>query len=86
MIVVSVQLDSAIHESRDMELARVLISNEGGTHTRGDYACASLRGRGKKQLDRRNIQRQARVLNHPRQTEHVLNLVAKALTAMGYGK
>ena len=86
MIVVSVQLDSAIHESRDKELARVLIANEGGTDTLGDYACVSLRGRSKEQLDRRVVQRRGKVMNHPRQAEHVLNLVAKALIAMGYGK
>ena len=86
MIVVSVNLDSAIHESRDMELARVLISNEGGTDKLGNYKCGALRGRGKDQLDRRTVQRQAMVMDHPRQAEHVLNLVAKALNAMGYGK
>lgn len=86
MIVVSVELDSAIHESRDRELARVLISNEGGTDTHGNYKCVSLRGRSKEQLDRHVVQRQATVENHPRAAEHVLNLVAKALTAMGYGK
>ena len=86
MIVVSVSLDSAIHESRDKELARVLISNEGGTDTHGDYSCVSLRGRSKEQLDRRIVQRRGVVTNHPREAEHVLNLVAKALRTMGYGK
>ena len=86
MIVVNVHLDSAISPTRDKELARVLISNEGGTDTHGDYKCVSLRGRGKEQLDRRVVQRRGKVLNHPRQAEHVLNLVAKALIAMGYGK
>ena len=86
MIVVSVQLDSAISPTRDKELARVLISNEGGNDTLGDYGCVSLRGRGKEQLDRRVVQRRGVVTNHPRQAEHVLNLVAKALKSMGYGK
>jgi hypothetical protein len=86
VIVVSVQLDSAISQTRDKELARVFIANEGGTDTLGDYACASLRGRGKEQLDRRVVQRRGKVMSHPRQAEHVLNLVAKALIAMGYGK
>jgi len=86
VIVVSVQLDSAISPTRDKELARVLIANVGGTDTLGDYKCVSLRGRSKEQLDRRVVQRQALVENHPRQAEHVLNLVAKALVKMGYGK
>ena len=86
MIVVSVQLDSAISESRDMEIARVLISNIGGSDTLGNYYCRALRGRGKEQLDKRVVQRHAGIDNHPRKSEHVLNLVAKALIAMGYGK
>ena len=86
MIVVSVQLDSAISPTRDKELARVLIANEGGTDTLGDYGCVSLRGRSKEQLDHRVVQRRGKVKSHPRQAEHVLNLVAKALSAMGYGK
>jgi hypothetical protein len=86
MIVVSVALDSAIHKSRDIELARVYISNVGGDEKRGNYECVSLRGRGKEQLDRHVKQRLGRVEGHPRQAEHVLNLVAKSLTAMGYGK
>jgi len=86
VIVVSVQLDSAISPTRDKELARVLIANEGGTDTLGDYSCVSLHGRSKEQLDRRVVQRRGTVNNHPRQTEHVLNLVAKALISMGYGK
>jgi hypothetical protein len=86
MIVVHVELDSAIHRSRDRELARVLISNEDGTDTLGDYKCEALRGRSKEQLDKGTVQRQAMVMGHPRKAEHVLNLVAKALIAMGYGK
>lgn len=87
MIVVNVHLDSAISPTRDMELARVLIANEStGTPERGNYRCVSLRGRSKEQLDKHIVQRRGKVLNHPRQAEHVLNLVAKALIAMGYGK
>jgi hypothetical protein len=86
VIVVNVHLDSAISSTRDKELARVLIANEGGTEILGDYSCVSLRGRSKEQLDKRIVQRRGVVTNHPRQAEHVLNLVAKALIAMGYGK
>jgi hypothetical protein len=86
MIVVHVELDSAISETRDKELARVLIANVGGTDKLGNYECTALRGRGKAQLDKGTIQRQAMVKNHPREAEHVLNLVAKALIEMGYGR
>ena len=86
MIVVNVHLDSAISETRDAEIARVYIANMGGTDTHGDYDCRALRGRSKEQLDKGAVQRQAIVMNHPRQAEHVLNLVAKALIAMGYGR
>ena len=86
MIVVSVQLDSAISPSRDKELARVLISNIGGDDVHGDYMCVSLRGRGKEQLDMERPNRTGVVKHHPREREHVLNLVAKALNEMGYGK
>ena len=89
MIVVNVHLDSAISSTRDKELARVIIANEGsGTpdDTLHDYSCVSLRGRSREQLDKRVAQRRGVVTNHPRQAEHVLNLVAKALTSMGYGK
>lgn len=91
MIIVSVQLDSAIHESRDKELARVYISNEGATdgHNNGshyDYKAVALRGRSKEQLDQNVPQRVAMVYDHPSQSEHVLNLVAKALNELGYGK
>jgi len=63
----------------------VLISNIGGSDELGDYSAVSLRGRSKEQLDRRAVQRRAKVLGHPRKAEHVLNLVAKALHELGYG-
>lgn len=89
MIVVSVRLDSAISRSRDKELARVHIVNVGSKDSdadHGDYVCTSMRGRGKSQLDRMTVSRIGTVLHHARKREHVLNLVAKALTTMGYGK
>lgn len=89
MIVVSVQLDSAISPTRDKELARVHICNVGQFGERGqlsDYACESMRGRGRAALDKCVVQRRGKVSKHPREHEHVLNLVAKALISMGYGK
>lgn len=88
MIVVSVRLVSAIDRSRDRELARLEITNdgEGDNPNRGNYTVRSLRGRSKEQLDKRNTQRLGRVLNHARLAEHVWNLVAKALKALKYGE
>jgi hypothetical protein len=87
VIVVSVKLVSAISPTRNKELARVLIANtgEGGTD-KGHYYCRALRGRSKEQLDREIVQRDGRVNDHPREQQHVLNLVAKALQSMGYGR
>lgn len=84
MIVVRVELHSAV-TGRVTELARLLIDNIGGTPARRDYRVRSLRGRSKASLDRRNVQREARVLGHPSPREHVWNLIAKALAAAGYG-
>jgi hypothetical protein len=87
MIIVSVRLDSAISPTRDQELARIHICNaSGGDGDFADYVAYSLRGRGKIQLDRLTINRHGVVKHHPRKREHVLNLVAKALNEMGYGK
>lgn len=88
MIVIRVELDSAIHPSRDIELARMEIANE-GTHpkkTHGNYIARTLRGRGKEKLDCRVTQRHTEIKNFPREAEHIWNLVAKALKGMGYGK
>lgn len=87
MIVVSVKLVSAISPTRDKELARVHICNVGGTNERGEYACYALHGSGKEQLDKHiaNPKRRGHVKNYPRLRLHVLNLVAEALDAMGYG-
>lgn len=85
MIVVSVQLVSAIHPSRSKELARMTICNVGGDNKVGDYEVKSLRGRSKEDLDKRITQRQGMVLRHPRLAVHVWHLVAKALRSLKYG-
>lgn len=85
MIIVTVHLASAIDGSVQ-ELARMEICNEGGTVNLGDYGCRTLRGRSTADLNRRVTQRDAKVLKHPRLREHVWNLVAKSLSAMGYGQ
>lgn len=94
MIVVKVELHSAITH-QVTEIARAVIYNAGGTNTLGDYETFACRGRSEASLRTSMgsiLQKIAtpthrgRVEKHPRQAEHVWNLVAKALTAMGYGK
>lgn len=92
MIVIRVELWSAVNGQKT-ELARMVIDNIGGTNQLGDYRCRTLRGRSREQLDRAlnsactndtGTTRVGRVTAHPRLREHVWNLVAKALTSMGY--
>lgn len=85
MIVVRVELHSAITR-QITEIARMHICNIGGSHTKGDYAAATLRGRSKQDLDKNCKQRIGQVKNHSRLSLHVWHLVAKALSAMDYGK
>jgi hypothetical protein len=88
MIVVNIHLKSAISRSRDKELARFVICNTGEPAPPGEghYYAESYRGRSTAQLDRRKPSRSGQVRHHKRDAEHVLNLVAKALKAMGYGQ
>lgn len=87
MIVVRVELWSAV-TGRRTELARLTIDNVGGTRTLGDYRVRTLRGRSEAALDQallhQRVQREGRVLRHPRLREHVWHLVAKALVSVGY--
>lgn len=85
MIVVRVELHSAIDGSV-RELARMHISNAGGTNTLGDYDVQTLRGRSTAELDKRIVQRRGRVLRHQRLSLHVWHLVGKALSAIGYAR
>jgi hypothetical protein len=85
MIVVRVELHSAI-TGKVTELARMIVCNIGtGSRNSGDYEVEILRGRSAKDLDKRIAQRKARVLGHPRLSQHVWHLVEKALKAAGYG-
>ena len=90
MLVVRVELWSAVTGEKS-ELARMVIDNVGsGTPQLGDYRVRTLRGRSAEALTRAMyagaVQREGEVLRHPRLREHVWNLVAKALAATGYGK
>ncbi len=84
MIIVSTFLVSAI-TGEVTEIARMNIVNVGGTEQIGNYDVRTLHGRGSPQLQRGQTQRESHVSGHPRQREHVWNLVAKGLAAMGYG-
>lgn len=93
MIIIRVELWSAVNGEKT-ELARMVIDNVGGTHQRGDYRARTLRGRSADALNKsllsmaagNGVQREGKVLGHARLREHVWNLVAKALSSMGYGK
>ena len=92
MIVVRVELWSAVTGEKT-EIARAVIDNIGGTDRQGDYRARSLRGRSAEALDRALLrinttgtQREGKVCGHARLSEHVWNLVAKALSSMGYGQ
>jgi hypothetical protein len=92
MIVIRVELWSAI-TGQKTELARMVIDNIGGTSTLGNYRVRTLRGRCAAALDRSmakiattGTQREGRVISYPRERVHVWNLVAKALTTIGYGE
>jgi hypothetical protein len=92
MIVVKVELWSAIDGSHT-ELARAVIDNIGGTNTHGNYRARAMRGRDEESLHAsmrkillsdQGAVHEGKVMNHPRLSQHVWNLVAKSLTAMGY--
>ena len=84
MIVVRVELHSAI-TGATTELARMEIANTGrGTALRGDYTGRTLKGRNSAALDRGTVSHEGEVLNYPRQQLHVWNLVSRMLSAMRY--
>lgn len=86
MIIVRVELHSAV-TGQVTEIARAVIINDGtGTAAIGDYQVCTLRGRDREALDRHKVQRAGRVLAYPRQALHVWNLVIEALAVMGYGR
>lgn len=90
MIVVSAFLKSAIHPSRDRELARMVIGNDGQQSLEnprfGTYEATTYRGRDTAALDRGVPSKRAAVANWPREDLHVWNLVSWFLTHMGYTK
>lgn len=100
MLVVRVELWSAIDGSRT-EIARSVIYNDGtGTPDSGNYVAATLRGRDREELDKsmvsflRHTERETRKLAvaprftrvsaYPRKNLHVWHLVSRALANMGF--
>jgi hypothetical protein len=83
MIVVRVGLHSAVTK-RVTEIARMHISNIGGSRQVGNYFARTYRGRSSEQLSRGDVQRQGSIRNYPRLSLHVWHLVARALVAMKY--
>jgi hypothetical protein len=79
MIVVPMELKSAISASRSRSLGRLEIGNDGtGTATRGNYE-VRLYSSG----DRPRLIRTARVENFPRQAVPAWRLIQKAMEALG---
>lgn len=86
MIVVKVELWSAIDGSKT-ELARMAIANDGtGTDRRCHYIGATFVGRDMAALDRHRVSKAAAIRAWPRHDFHIWNLVARMLDAMGYDK
>ena len=84
MIVVRVELVSAI-TGQTTELARMQINNDGtGTGTHGSYDGFTFRGRDREALDQGTVARTGRIQNFPRQSTHVWSLVARMLANMRY--
>jgi hypothetical protein len=85
MIVIRVELWSAITGART-ELARMHISNIGGTLKRRNYHGQTFIGRTTKSLDRLVVSKEATLENYPAEDLHIWNLVRRMLTQMGYTK
>jgi hypothetical protein len=83
MIVIRVELHSAITR-KVTEIARMHISNIGGSRQTGHYHAKTYRGRSSEQLSHGAVQRQGSIRNYPRLSLHVWHLVARALVAMNY--
>jgi hypothetical protein len=84
LIVVRVELWSAITGNKT-ELARMHICNDGGgSLTKGNYDGEAFRGRDADALSRGVVSKIGRVENYPRTSLHVWNLVSRMLKTMGY--
>lgn len=85
MLVVKIELHSAV-TGEIKEIARMRLYNDGGeSHTRGNYVGEVFRGKNFEALDKTTVHKKAEVRNWPRLDRHVWNLVAAMLANMGYG-
>jgi hypothetical protein len=86
MLLIRVELHSAI-TGEVSEIARMRLYNTGeGTRERGDYVGEVYRGGSFETLDLETIHKSAEVKNWPRLRRHVWNLVAVMLNNLGYGE
>lgn len=84
MIIVRVELHSAITR-KITELARIKIWNdETGNFNRRNYQAVSYRGRCKDALDKEIVMKNCDVKAWPSERFHIWNLVRQVLTNLGY--
>lgn len=84
MIVVRVELHSAITRTVT-ELARMVIINDAtGDNNRRNYIGRAFRGRSRDQLDKGTVQKEARITDWHSNQFHVWNLVSMMLIKLGY--
>jgi len=74
MIVVKIELWPYGFESGKVELGRMLIANQGGTHKRGDYGVRVLR-KGSEE----KVLRECKVKDYPRVSYNIWRLICRAL-------
>lgn len=85
MIVITVDLVSAVSDDRSRQLGRMIIANDGtGSETLRNYSVRTLRGRSKFALSQNIVQRAGKVIAHPAARLHIWHLVSKALQSVGY--
>lgn len=84
MIIVRVELHSAITK-QVTELARIKIANdESGNYSSRNYKAVSYRGRNAKALDKETVQKYTELKDWKSNQYHVWNLVRAILTGLGY--
>ena len=84
MIVVRVELWSAL-TGQKTEIAPMQIANDGTwTESKGDYVGRIFRGRNASALDEAKVTRIGIVRDFPRKSTHVWALVARMLKEMGH--
>lgn len=84
MLILKLELHSAI-TGEVSEIARVRIYNDGnGTREYGDYVAEVFYGKVTEPLDVSKVYAKTEIKEYPRLGLHVWNLVARALSKLGY--